>query len=298
MGEGEWTVETVRHVTLINFILDLAALLLWLSWRSVPFDPVRRATPATLAGTVRRAEAPRLKRWHFLAVLVGLLFVRALFYWQFGPAVMWTPRIHMGFVAPAFPCNALLTSILFSIGSFLRTWVVFHFWLLTLVIINGRLSDWNPFHKLILLQLGSVGRWPRLLQILAPILAVGMIWISIHPLLAHVGVVSPMQSPGHLVAQGALLGVWIYSTLKFLLPAFLFAHLVASYVFLGSSPGWEYVSATSRNLLRPLQRLPLRFGRIDLTPLAGIILILILLHALPNAILSQLNRRNLTLWPQ
>jgi hypothetical protein len=44
--------------------------------------------------------------------------------------------------------------------------------------------------------------------------------------------------------------------------------------------------------------LPLRFGRIDLTPLAGIILILILLHALPNVVLNQLNRRNLTLWPQ
>ena len=101
-------------MSLINFILDIAGLLLWFSWRSIPFDPLARAAPATLAGTVRRAEPTRLKRWHFLAVLLGLLFVRAFFYWEIGRAVNWTPRLDLGVVAPAFRGNVFVTALLWA----------------------------------------------------------------------------------------------------------------------------------------------------------------------------------------
>ena len=101
-------------MSLINFILDIAGLLLWLSWRSIRFDPFTRPTPATLAGTVRRAEPVRLKRWHFLAALLGLLAVRAAFYWQIGPAVNWTPRLDLGIVALAFRSDVFFTVLLFS----------------------------------------------------------------------------------------------------------------------------------------------------------------------------------------
>ena len=63
---------------LIDFILNLAGMLLWLNWRSIRFDPLARTTPATLAGTLRRAEPPRMKRWHFLAALAALLLLRGL----------------------------------------------------------------------------------------------------------------------------------------------------------------------------------------------------------------------------
>jgi hypothetical protein len=43
---------------------------------------------------------------------------------------------------------------------------------------------------------------------------------------------------------------------------------------------------------------PLRFGKVDFAPLVGIVLVLLVLHALPNLVLNQLGRRNLTLWPQ
>ena len=37
---------------LIDFILNLAGVLLWLGWRSIRFDPLGRSTPATLVGTL------------------------------------------------------------------------------------------------------------------------------------------------------------------------------------------------------------------------------------------------------
>src|SRR6185437_2087911 len=88
----------------IDFILNVAGLLIWLNWRSARLDPFNRGIPATLAGTVRRAEPMRFKRWHFLAALAGLLFIRAFFYGQIGGAAHdWTPKLNFIVVTPAFP---------------------------------------------------------------------------------------------------------------------------------------------------------------------------------------------------
>jgi len=78
---------------------------------------------------------------------------------------------------------------------------------------------------------------------------------------------------------------------------FLLLHLVASYVYLGSSPLWEFINATARNLLAPLRRMPLRIARFDFTPLIAVILIFALLHLLPKLTLGELAKHNLSSWP-
>jgi hypothetical protein len=283
-------------VSSLNFILDVAALLLWLSWRSLPHDPYVRATPATLAGTVRRAEPSRWRRWHFLAVLFGLLFFRGVFYYQIGPAISWTPKIHLGLVTLAFGGNALTTTLLFSLMSFGRTWLTFHFWIVALVLINGRSLESNSVHKLLVLQLGRLARIPLLPLLLLPIATTMLLWMGVHFFLVQSGVVGSVRSVWLLAEQGALLGVSLFFSLKTLLPVFLFVHLVSSYVYLGTSPIWDYVAETSRRILVPLNSL--RIGRIDLRPLVGMILVLLLLHVLPTFLLQELDRHNLTLWPQ
>src|SRR5262245_45128907 len=115
------------------FILNIAGLLLWLNWRSVRLDPFTRTTPATLTGTIRRAEPLKFKRWHFLAALIALIFVRALFYQQVGPAMNWTPKLNLVFVAPAFRVNVFAHELLFSALSFIRALLVFYCWLLAIV---------------------------------------------------------------------------------------------------------------------------------------------------------------------
>jgi uncharacterized protein YggT (Ycf19 family) len=285
-------------MSLINLILDVAALLLWLSWRSVGLDTFAGTRPATLAGTLRRAEPARVKRWHFLAAVAALLVVRASFYWQIAGGVNWTPKLDLFFVTLPFRDDVFASALLFSVLSFARTLLVFYFWLLALAMINGRVAEPDPIHKLLLLQLGRPGRWPRGLQATLPVLAGAALWIGFHPLLVHTGTTSRASSVLHLVGQGLVAGSGIYLTLKFLLPPLLFLHLLASYVYLGGSPVWDFIATTARNLLAPLSRLPLHVGRVDFAPLAGIVLILLLLHALPEFIVSQLSQRNLTCWPQ
>jgi uncharacterized protein YggT (Ycf19 family) len=283
---------------LINFILNLAGVLLWFSWRSIGMDPLTRTTPATLVGTLRRAAPRRLKGWQFLVGLAALLLLRALLYRQVGPAADWTPKLDLFFVVLAFPGDLFRSALLYSVLSFMRIMVICYFWGLALVIINRGTAETDPLQKMLRLHFGPVARWPWLLQALLPLVVATGLWIALHPLLTHFGIISRIHSQAHLAEQGLLIGVALYFTLQLLLPVFLLLHLVTSYVYLGTNPVWDFVGATARNLLAPLRWLPLRIGRLDLAPLAGVLLILFLLHWLPNLILGRLAENNASLWPQ
>lgn len=287
----------------IDFILNVAGLLLWLNWRSVRLDPFNRGTPATLAGTVRRAEPLRFKRWHFLAALAALLIVRAFFYEHIGPAVNWTPKLNMVVIAPAFPLVLrggffFLSALLFSVLSFIRLLIIFYFWLLILAALNRRETNLDALQKLLLDQLGRAGRWPRFIQLLLPVFVTAALWMLAHPLLLSIGVTTHVRSNGLLFAQGCVIGLVLYLSLKYLLLALLAVHVIITYVYLGASPVWEFINTTSRHLLSPLHRLPLRIGRIDLAPILGIILVVLLLYVLPAYCFHQLDSRGLTIWPQ
>ena len=123
---------------LLDFILNLVGLLLWFNWRAARFDPLSKFTPATLAGTLRRAEKTPLKSWHLPFGIVGLLVVRALFYnfiyKEFGSALNWAGRVDIGVISVPF-CGAnssLMTMLLYSFYSFGVMLGVFLLWVLLL----------------------------------------------------------------------------------------------------------------------------------------------------------------------
>lgn len=285
---------------LIDFILNLAGVLLWLSWRSIRFDPLVKTRPATLVGTLRRAEPRRPKGWQLLAGLAALLVLRALLYQQIGPEADWTPRLDLYFVVLAFHLRSdvFLPAMVFSVLSFARILIVCYFWLLALTMINRHSAEPDPLQRILRLHLGPVARWPWLLQLLLPLVLITGLWTALHPLLVHLEITSRVRFNAHLMEQGLLIGVALCFSLQYLLPVFPFLHLVASYVYLGPSPLWEFVGATARNLLAPLRWLPLRLARFDFTPLVGVVLLFALLHWLPNLILGKLVENKVNLWPQ
>jgi len=282
---------------LIDFILNLAGVLVWLSWRSLRFDPLVKTMPATLVGTLRRAEPRRLNGWQLLAGLAALLVLRGLLYRQIGPEAEWRPGLNLYFFVPRFHSDRLLPVMLYSLLSFARMLVVWYFWLLALAIINRRNAEPDPVQKMIRLHLGPVPRWPLTVQLLLPLLLVTALWIALHPLLVQLEITGRVLSVVHLAEQGVLIGGSLVFSLQYVLPVFLLLHLVASHVYLGSNAFWDFNGATARNLLAPLQRLPLRIARFDFAPFAGVILIFALLHSLPELILSELARHNLSPWP-
>jgi uncharacterized protein YggT (Ycf19 family) len=283
-------------MALIDFILNVAGTLLWLHWRSIHFDPLGRATPATLAGTLRRIEVPRLRHWQVLGGLVLLLVVRAWVYWQLGQAAGWVPRIGLGFVVLAFRGDYFNIALLYSVLSFIRMLVILYFWLICLTLLNSRAAGADPIQKVIRQHLGWVTRLPWPVVLIGGLTGVTALWLAVNPLLVRAGALGESEDLMGAVRQGLLVSGSLVLTLKYLLPLVLFCHLILNYVYLGTSPVWDYVTLTSRQLLRPLSFLPLRFGKLDLRPLAAAILILLLLDALPNYLLVQYPEFTRRLW--
>ncbi len=281
---------------LIDFILNIVALLLWLNWRSIRFDPLTRTVPATLVGTLRPAEPRRLKGWEWLAGLALLLTLRALVYWGIGAPVHWTPKLDLGVVVPAVRGDKLELQFLYSALSFLRVFVIFYFWLVVLAIANRQTMEPDPLLKLIRLHLGRSARWAWPWQIALPVLLAAVLWLAVQPILVHFELASRALSTTHLVEQAVLVGFGLFFTLKFLLPVLLLLYFVSSYVYLGVNPFWDFISASARNLLAPLRSL--RVGKLDLAPMAGIVLVLLVLHVLPLVLVATLANHRMSLWPR
>jgi len=265
-------------MALIDFILNLAGLLLWLNWRSSGYDPLGRRTPATLIGTLRQAEPQRLVRWHSLAALAGLLLLRAVLYRQIGSAARpaWAGTLNLGVVVPAFASNSFLRMVLFSGLSFGLMLGVFYLWLLLLSLLAG--PEPPPFHRLVRMQLGSIDRWPRGLKWFLPLLVAASGWWLLSWVLTWLQVIPPPASPAHRAEEALIIGLGSYLPWKYLAGVLLALHLLNNYIYFGKHPMWAYVNTTAGTLLSPLRAIPLRLDKADFAPVAGIILIFLFAH--------------------
>ncbi len=259
-------------MALIDFILNLAGLLLWLNWRSARFDPLGRRTPATLIGTLRRAEPRRLRRWHLLAALGGLLLLRAVLYWQIGAGVGWAAgKLNLGIIELSFRSDSFGRILLFSIFSFGLTLGVFYLWLLLLSILAG--PEPLPFHRLVRMPLGGMDRWSRGVKFFLPLMVTATFWWLASWLLAWLQVIPPPVSPVHRIEESLVIGLGNYLAWKYLIGVLLVLHLLNSYIYFGKHPFWGYVNAEARTLLSPLRTVPLQAGKADFAPVVGIALV-------------------------
>jgi uncharacterized protein YggT (Ycf19 family) len=275
---------------LIDFILNLAGLLLWLKWRSMRFDPLGKRTPATLIGTLRRAEPQRLRHWHLLAAVGGLLLLRAGLYWQIGSASkpVWAGTLDLGIITLSFLSDSFGRMLSLSVFSFGVMLGIFYLWLLLLSLLSGP----EPVHGLVRMQLGAVGRWPWWLKLFLPLAATALLWWVASWWLVWLRILPQPISAAHRIVQSLLIGLGSYFAWKYVIGALLALHLLNGYVYFGKHPFWNYVSATAQKLLKPLKKIPLRTGKVDFAPVIGIVLVF-LLAGLGERGLTFLYRRTL-----
>jgi uncharacterized protein YggT (Ycf19 family) len=258
-------------MALIDFILNLAGLLLWLNWRSVRFDPLGKRTPATLIGTLRRAEPRRWRRWHLLAALGGLLLLRALFYWQIGFAAHWTGTLNLSVITLSFRSDFFARMLWFSIFSFGLMLAVFYLWLLLLSILTG--PETPSFHRLVRMQLGRIDGCPRPVKFLLPLMVTATFWWLATWLLTWLQIIPQPVSAAHRIEAALIVGLNSYLVWKYVIGALLTLHLLNSYIYFGKHPFWSYVNAEARTLLSPLRAVPLQVGRVDFAPVVGLALV-------------------------
>ena len=259
---------------LVDFILNLAGLLLWVKWRSLPFDPFHRRTPATLVGTLRRAAPSHFRRWHLLAGIAALLLLRALFYWQIGSAFtpVWVGKVTLEPAVFSFVSNSLGRMLVFSLFSFGQAFSILYLWLLLLSLLTGPSAMEHPLQRMVRQQLGRIAAWPRWSKLLLPWAATALAWGVtswpfgwMHP--------QPAMSVTHRLAESLIIGLGSYLAWKPLIAGLLGLRLLNTYVYFGRHSFWNEVQLTSQILLAPLRKLPLRVGRADFAPIAGILLV-------------------------
>jgi uncharacterized protein YggT (Ycf19 family) len=254
-------------VSLIDFILNLAGLLLWINWRSILFDPFEKRTPATLVGSLRRAVPTRFRHWHLLAAIGALLVLRAALYWQIGSSAGWTGKLDLGVTTIFFRSNYFDQMLLFSVFSFARILGILYLWLVLLSILDGPM----PTRRFVKMQLGEIDNWRRWMKFLLPLLVTALFWgLASWPFAwLHQ---RPAMPAAQRIEEALVIGLGSYLVWKFLIAALLVLHLLGSYIYFGKNPFWNYVDATARNLLRPLEKIPLRAGKADFAPVVGIAL--------------------------
>ena len=251
----------------VDFILNLAGLLLWLNWRSIRFDPLAKRTPATLMGTLRPAAPKKLRRWHLLVFLAGLLFLRAVIYRWIAPG--WVGTLDLMVTAPQFRSNSFLLILVFSFLSFGLTLGIFYVGLIFLSLLSGP----EPIHSVVKIPLGRVDNWPRWVKILLPLFATAALWWLTSWLLFWLHVLPPPVSVAQRLEQSFVIGLGSYLVWKFPLVALLTLYLLNSYIYFGRQPLWKYVNITAQKLLQPLKKIPLHLGRVDFAPLLMLVLV-------------------------
>ena len=272
---------------IIDFILNLAGVLLWLNWRSSRVDPLARRKPATLMGTLRPANTSSPSRWQWLLVILGLLSVRAWVYWQFGSAMtpVWSGKLNFGTVILSIPCHGnwagLGRMLVFSFLSFGLLLGVFYLWLLLLSLLKGP----DPIHRLVRVSLGGVDGWPVWAKLLFPWALAAAGWITLSWLLAWMNIIPHPVSPAQRIEQAVVIGLGTFLVWKYLLGVLLTLHLLNTYVYLGNSPFWKYIYLTAQTVLLPLKILPLRVGKVDFAPVAGVVLVFFLSELASNSLI-------------
>ncbi len=259
---------------IVDFILNMAGLLLWFGWKSSRSQLVVPDAGVSLLATLKRADM-REQRGHLLPVLLGMLLVRGLVYWQIGSAVGWTATLTLSPLAVNFPSRYPGHMFLFSFLGFGLTLLHATLWLAVLSLLHPPKVE-NAQNRFVRMQLGWLDRLPGLVRILLPGVFALIAWMALAPLLTAVGLNPAANNAGHLAQQATVIAAGLYVPLKFLLALLLLAHLVTTYVYLGSGTLWTYVQTTTAALLRPLRWIPLRVGSIDLTPVLGIALVFVL----------------------
>lgn len=258
----------------IDFTLNLAALLLWLSWRAARFDPLGKTAAVSLLGTLKRAEQRRPAAGRYLLALGALLLARAVLYWQIGPAVHWTPHLRLVAVSIPFRSEFFDRMLVFSLLSFGVVLAGFLFSLVLLSVLNPRVTD-DEISRLVRIHLGRVDRWPVWVKGLLPFVAGALFWVVTALLLSAMGIIPRAPSSATRFHQALLIGLCAYLTWKYVLVALLLLHLLNSYVYLGNRPLWNFVNGAARKLLAPLRPLPLRWGMMDFSPVVGMALVFV-----------------------
>ena len=253
----------------LDWMTDLVGLLLWLSWRGFGSLPVSPRPALTLLSNLRPANRSTRRSPMFLPALVLLLVLRALLHHTFSPqfaeAVPWAT----GAVTVVFRSDLWVRILAHSFLSW--THFVLQAYLCLALLTTLHRSDAEPdsIARSVRSELRMVARWPWGLALIPFLGAMGLLWFAVAPALVSAGL-TPARIPGfHSVQQALVVALGGLTALKWPMVGLCLLRFFLDHVYLGSMPFWDYAHGTGGRLCAWLSWLPLKWGRVDFTPLAA-----------------------------
>jgi hypothetical protein len=249
----------------LDFLLNIVGLLLWFNWRA---GGMKLETPGviSLAGTLQKTESIEPRRWFSFGCVIALLVVRAMLYCQIGSQVNWIAAFDLTAMVLPFRSDALGLMFLFSALSFLVALGVVYASLLLLSVINNASKVSDHFTRVLFLQLSWFGKWPWPLRLLLGPVAAALLWMALEPLLQRLGIFPAPRNRAHAWEIAGIMAGCLVVSWKYVISLFLGLHLLNSYVYLGNSSFWHFVTLTGNRLSLPLRWLPMRVGKVDFAP--------------------------------
>lgn len=273
---------------LIDWILNLACILLWIDWRSGRLN--RHPHPIySLASTVRATERRMGSGLGSIAVMFLILLIRPLFYHTLGSRVEWTPDLDLIAISIPWRSDLMDRMYIYSTLSFLLAIGFFYAAMLLLGAVNRHLPDDDVMQRFVRLQLGWLEKLPWWMKLVLPSVVAGLAWVCGAPMLYGIGLL-PTAPPSQGSWDSALaFALAPFLAWKWVLIVFFGLHWLNIYVYLGTHPVWPYISLTSRKLLRPLSFLT--FPKLDLAPAMGMVVVFVLAEFVIKAALVSLFRK-------
>ncbi len=255
-------------MALVDLLLNLIGLVLLLAWRTAG-KPAQVRGAGTLLSNLKPAETRPAKRWGYLLALAGLLLARPLLYSVIASGLNWTPMIGLGSAALAFRADDPGRLVLHSLLSFGWAWIIAIAWATVLIALTTLEREPEGWSRALREMLGWLGRLPVLLQLIFPWLTAAFAWAILTVPLAGLGIL-PRVPPGpELAAQCVVVATSVWLSLKWLLCGILLLRLVNTYIYFGNHPLWDFIHRIGGLLIRPLGWLPVRFGKLDFTPVVA-----------------------------
>ncbi len=255
----------------IDWLLNLAALIIWLRWLSF-FSATTRIT-LTLATVVKSTEKGS-KRGFFPLFIIGLILLgKAIFFYYSGAITNFNPILDLTAISIPFKSALFTMTLLYSVLSFLLFLIVFYFWLCILSVLNYR-EELDIYHRKIIQHLGIIGKLPAFFRFLAPFVITAFLWFIVSLLFSKMGIITlPKSFPKHLL-QSALLSMGLIFSLKYLVIIICALFLCYTYFYLGIHPFWAFIGITGKRLLKLIRWI--RLGPLDLSPLVMTIVVVYL----------------------
>ena len=257
----------------VNSLLNLLGLGFWISAVVLRRYAVSTSRPLTLLSTLRSENPHAQNQLLWGAGLLALLLLRSLAYWYFSPADGQGMTVDFGTLTISFLSNSLGQMLTYSLISFVLFFFLYHLWLMGLSLSSQGEGRTDSFEKLINQQLGWIAEWHAGWKILLAFVAGIGFWLAIgNTLLAAESEAIPDDwSFTVLLKQSPLVSLSLTLSFLIVVLAVLILYTLNNYVYLGDWAIWNYIDRAAAFYLYPLRVVPLFVGRVDLSPLLGIV---------------------------